>query len=389
MKDCKKIHPLLPFYIEGQLSSTDKDQVDKHLGVCETARIELEHFRHLLEGMRNLPEPQVPADLHGKIMAKLGQNPQSITLRHHFWGPQIWGLAAAVVMVFVLFSQYPNWKDAWRMNKPESPPTSADTFTATTNTPAPKEPGYAKVMPEKPTNMLALKKKQSVDYNATANVQSYGAMTDKKSVDTGKDLGLTKPNVEKDLTSTAEPKARAFAEVEEAPALQRSAKKASRKAESNVAAGAAAPAPMAALPPAAVPPAPSLDQSMRSLTYSQEQTVMTWNGNNGPSTVESQELVTDAETFQKYWQIPHPGEVPPEVDFTKNAVVILSAGEKPSAGYSIHLTRLEEKADQLVIHYKVDTPAPDAVVAAILTHPWVLQVIPKPFKPVVYVRDPQ
>jgi hypothetical protein len=116
---------------------------------------------------------------------------------------------------------------------------------------------------------------------------------------------------------------------------------------------------------------------------------MTWNNNSGPSTVESQELVTDAETFQKYWQIPHPGETSPAVDFTKDAVVILNAGEKPSAGYSIHVTRLEEKTDQLVIHYKVDAPAPDAMVAAMITHPWVLQIIPKPSKPVVFAKDLQ
>src|SRR5258708_30967150 len=98
MKDCKKIHPLLSFYIEGKLTPAERNQVDKHLGACETARAGLEHVRHLLEGLRSLPEPEVPADLHGKIMAKLGQHPQPLAPHRHFWGPQIWGLAAAVVM---------------------------------------------------------------------------------------------------------------------------------------------------------------------------------------------------------------------------------------------------------------------------------------------------
>jgi hypothetical protein len=76
------------------------------------------------------------------------------------------------------------------------------------------------------------------------------------------------------------------------------------------------------------------------------------------------------------------------VDFTKNSVVILNAGEKPTAGYSIHVSRLEEKADQLVIHYKLESPEPGAVTAQVLTHPWSLQVIPKPSKPVAFQKDP-
>ncbi len=381
MKDCKKIHPLLSFYIEGKLTPAERNQVEKHLGACETARAELEHLRHLLEGLRNLPEPEVPADLHGKIMAKLGQCPQPMAPRRHFWRPQIWGLAAAVVMVFVLFNQYPNWKDSWKVSKPEVPPAS----TETTHLPVP-----APLSSQAP----AAQKKAQVAEKAKVNLQTYAPVREKNEEVEGlsKDSSLAQ-NETKDMaghsSQPAEMKANALAESESALLLKRSAKRAVQNDEMN-AAGAAAPAPaaVAPLPPAPTPAVPALDQSLTSLTYSREQSVVTWNGNSGPSTLESQELVTDAETFQRVWQVPHPGEAPPAVDFTKDAVVILNAGEKPSAGYSIHVSRLEEKEDQLVIHYRVESPAPGAVAAAMITHPWVLQIIPKPSKPVIFVKDP-
>jgi hypothetical protein len=103
--------------------------------------------------------------------------------------------------------------------------------------------------------------------------------------------------------------------------------------------------------------------------------------------MEQAELITDGDSFQKYWQVSHPGENAPVVDFTTQAVVVLMAGVKPTAGYSIHVSRLEEKSDQLVIHYKVESPAPDAVTAQIITHPWAMQVIPKPSKPVTFLKD--
>ena len=113
-----------------------------------------------------------------------------------------------------------------------------------------------------------------------------------------------------------------------------------------------------------------------------------WTGGNGPSGTENSELITDSDTFNRDWQVFRPGQTAPAVDFTTQAVVYLTAGEEPTAGFSIHILNLEEKPDALVVHYQVQSPAPGVGEAQVLTRPWSLQVIPKPVKPVVFQKDP-
>ena len=387
MKDCKKIHPLLSFYMEEQLSSAEKTQVEKHLGACETARQELESLRRLIEGMRKMPEPRVPSDLHAKIMGRLGGNVRPLHPHRGFWGPATWALSAAAVFVFIFLNQFPSWRDTAKVQKPKvvkdefapqpnapvaGPQTSTNTFTATNAKKAPVKAasGYYNEQDKNKDANAGLNFKKSMSDNKSEEIQKNRGISagvlGSKSADTNETLGLA---------NEAPP-----AETSSAPRMARSAK-------NKKAALAAASAPSAP-PPQPAPAVESMDQSVKSLTYSREQEVQSWNGNNGPVTAEQGELVTDVETFQKYWRVSHPAEVLPAVDFAKEAVVVLMAGEKPTAGYSILVSRLEEKADQLVIHYRVDSPAPGAVTAQIITHPWAMQIIPKPAKPIVFTKDP-
>jgi hypothetical protein len=183
-------------------------------------------------------------------------------------------------------------------------------------------------------------------------------------------VAASKPSSQNNLTE-AEPKTKQMEGAEVPTAAQ---------------SGGSAPAPSAEAPPAALPSV-SLDQSYKNVPYSQEQSVLTWTSNNAPSTVEGQELVTEGETFNQYWRALQTDQAMPVLDFTKQAVVVLIAGIKPTPGYSIHIARLEEKTDQLVVHYRVEIPSADAVLPQMITRPWSMQVIPKPSKPVVFLKD--
>jgi hypothetical protein len=124
-----------------------------------------------------------------------------------------------------------------------------------------------------------------------------------------------------------------------------------------------------------------------SLKLSKEITGLSWNGVNGPSTVESQELISDADTFKERWLAYYPDQSQPEVDFSAQSVVLLTAGTKPTGGYSVRVSNLEEKSDQLIIHFKVEAPNPDMATTQALTSPWSMQIIPKPVKPVFFQKD--
>jgi len=137
-----------------------------------------------------------------------------------------------------------------------------------------------------------------------------------------------------------------------------------------------------------LPPAPHpTEGAFRAIGFTKEITASTWSGNNAPSSVETAQLIVDPGAFMEAWKILRPSENPPQVDFALKAVVSLEAGEQPHAGYGIHVTNLEEKEDELVVHYRIESPPDDSISAQILTRPWSLEVIPKPLKPVVFQKD--
>ena len=60
------------------------------------------------------------------------------------------------------------------------------------------------------------------------------------------------------------------------------------------------------------------------------------------------------------------------IDFRKHTVVAVFAGEKPTAGYSVRVTKVEKNSDACVVHHTVTAPAKDAMVAQMITYPYVV-----------------
>lgn len=61
---------------------------------------------------------------------------------------------------------------------------------------------------------------------------------------------------------------------------------------------------------------------------------------------------------------------PPTIDFTKDLVVAVFLGEKPTGGYDVAISRAQRGDDAVVIYYRERTPAPGALVTQSLTHPF-------------------
>src|SRR5258707_581657 len=98
MKNCEKIHSLLPLYEEGQLSTGDKKAVVDHLRDWGQARVELAELNRIRLALQLMPEPKMPSDLHGKIMAHLGGEERSKIERRSVWVLPSWGLATAAAL---------------------------------------------------------------------------------------------------------------------------------------------------------------------------------------------------------------------------------------------------------------------------------------------------
>ena len=418
MKNCGKLHPLLSLYAEEHLSPAEMRKMEEHLKACAEARAQLDEYRRLREALVALPEPKLPQGLHEKIMARVQGHPVPLAPRRPFWFYPVGALAAASLAILVLVKNPDLLTFRGPPSRPEAGFGKEKAQTSTTLGPMAGNKTFqtqreenVRSTPKKPAPFPA-SEKEAKDLSVNGSVQNpvpegytskpEEAQVHKKSVK----MKMAMDNLAAKTESSAEP-----VQAEEIPKQKPSSgtsfqgtlnEEQKASSDSSVQFGGttttASPPAIAQAPAGVVTtPAPSVSATGQpaampaiSAALPPAPTVTplpSWGGSLNPSTSELKEVVTDPDNFQKYWQTLEPGQALPTVDFTTQAVVVLLDEERPTAGYSIHVANLEDKADQLVIHYKVEAPAANTFTAQVLTRPWVLQIIPKPSKPVVFQKD--
>src|SRR5262249_62379029 len=77
----------------------------------------------------------------------------------------------------------------------------------------------------------------------------------------------------------------------------------------------------------------------------------------------------------------------PSVDFSRDMVVALFMGERPTGGYAIEVTRIERTAQGLSVHYRTSRPAPSATQMQALTQPFPLVTVPRVDDPATFVAE--
>jgi hypothetical protein len=78
---------------------------------------------------------------------------------------------------------------------------------------------------------------------------------------------------------------------------------------------------------------------------------------------------TDAE-WSALWKAHDPNRPAPKVDFTKEMVVAVFLGSRPTAGFGVEIVGAEVRNGALVVRYREARPAADAITAQILTSPY-------------------
>ena len=81
----------------------------------------------------------------------------------------------------------------------------------------------------------------------------------------------------------------------------------------------------------------------------------------------SQRVITSTAAWVNLWQ-QHSSKPVPEVDFTQEQVVAVFAGKKPTASYSVNITRVENSNSNLVI--TVEYHHSEDIVTLPITHPY-------------------
>ena len=109
-----------------------------------------------------------------------------------------------------------------------------------------------------------------------------------------------------------------------------------------------------------------------------------WGGTNAPVAREQGDVISDADHLDVYWRFLRPDGEEPQIDFNQNVLVVFFAGAKPVGGQSVRLKRMETRPDSTIIWYEETGPRIVQTVNANGIRPWILQVIPKPPKPIVF-----
>jgi hypothetical protein len=82
------------------------------------------------------------------------------------------------------------------------------------------------------------------------------------------------------------------------------------------------------------------------------------------------ETVTTADAWEKLWS-EHMGSDSdrPEVDFEKEAVVAVFAGQKPTGGYSVTIQAVSLSDKTLQVAYSEKSPSPDSITTQVISYP--------------------
>lgn len=86
-------------------------------------------------------------------------------------------------------------------------------------------------------------------------------------------------------------------------------------------------------------------------------------------------IIRDANGWAAFWSELGMGQRP-AVDFTKDMVVAVAAGQRPSGGYEIQVHRVTQQGGELTVEVLETAPGPNCMTSASLTQPVDVVVLP-------------
>ena len=101
-------------------------------------------------------------------------------------------------------------------------------------------------------------------------------------------------------------------------------------------------------------------------------------------------VIRDAATWQGYWaaiQRPFiPAPAAPDVDFTREMIVLAAAGTRPTAGFGIRIETVTADSARVVVVVRRTVPGTSCALAAVVTQPVDLARIPVTALPVTFAE---
>ncbi len=86
-------------------------------------------------------------------------------------------------------------------------------------------------------------------------------------------------------------------------------------------------------------------------------------------------LITSQEGLTKLWKLIQANAPEPKVDFNTHAIIAVFAGQKPTGGYSISVTKIEDGEMRNVV-VTLTSPGADCMVTQAVTTPYQIVTVP-------------
>lgn len=96
-----------------------------------------------------------------------------------------------------------------------------------------------------------------------------------------------------------------------------------------------------------------------------------------------------AAEWKALWKDHAPEAKMPDVDFSKQMVVGIFLGSKPSEGYDVEIVGVREEGKDLIVEYVEKQPARGTLAAQILTEPFHLVTVPRHAGTVRFLEVPK
>lgn len=92
-------------------------------------------------------------------------------------------------------------------------------------------------------------------------------------------------------------------------------------------------------------------------------------------------LISDAEQWHAFWRRHSSWRIPaapePVVDFTQHSVIVVRAGDQPTAGYVLTTRSVSREGERTLVDALLDLPPSDAVVPQVVTQPYQILLVPR------------
>jgi hypothetical protein len=114
-----------------------------------------------------------------------------------------------------------------------------------------------------------------------------------------------------------------------------------------------------------------------------------WNGNSDTAVKRSGQIVVQNEKqWIRFWAEHHPGEVSPDVDFSRRMVVGVFLGRRPADTFSVEIAGVRTLSDALAVDYVERAPPPGTFQMAVEVYPYAIKAVPRSTLPVKFNKLP-